>query len=118
MARVKNNVASHKKRKRRLKEARGFRGGRSKLIRTAHDAVDKARSHAYVGRRVKKRDYRRLWTVRINAACRARGLNYSRFIHGLKQADIDLNRKMLAEIAVSDEAAFDQLVETAQANLK
>lgn len=109
--------ASKKKRNRLLKKARGFRGGRSKLVRTAHDAVDKAMSHAYIGRKQKKRQYRRLWTVRINAACRMRGTNYSRFINGLKKSGIELNRKVLADLAVNDPTAFDKLVETAKSAL-
>ena len=107
--------ASKKKRNRLLKKAKGYRGGRSKLVRTAHDAVDKAMSYAYVGRKQKKRVYRRLWTVRINAACRMRGTNYSRFINGLKKSGIDLNRKVLADLAINDPAGFDKLVETAKA---
>ena len=117
MARNTGAVASHKKRKRLLKAAKGYRGGRSKLVRTAHDAVDRAMAFAYVGRKQKKRQYRRLWTVRINAACRMRGFNYSRFINGLKKAGIELNRKVLADMAVVDPTAFDQLVEKAKAAL-
>lgn len=117
MARNTGAVASKKKRKRLLKQAKGYRGGRSKLVRTAHDAVDRAMAFAYVGRKQKKRQYRRLWTVRINAACRMRGMNYSRFINGLKKAGIELNRKVLADMAVTDPAAFDQLVEKAKASL-
>lgn len=115
MPRTKHAVPSHRRRKALLKDARGFRGGRSKLIRTAYDAVDTARQHAYVGRKIKKRDYRRLWTVRINAACRAEGINYSRFIHGLKCAGIELNRKVLADLAAQDPTAFKELIETAKA---
>lgn len=114
MPRTKHSVPSHHRRKAVLKAAKGFRGGRSRLIRTAHDAVDSAYQHAYVGRKLKKRDYRRLWNVRINAACRQQGLNYSRFIHGLKCAGIDLNRKVLAELAVNDPESFGELVETAK----
>lgn len=117
MARNTGAVASKKKRKRLLNAAKGYRGGRSKLVRTAHDAVDRARAFAYTGRKQKKRQYRRLWTVRINAACRMRGLNYSRFINGLKKAEVELNRKVLADMAVNDPAAFDQLVEQAKAAL-
>lgn len=117
MARNTGAVASKKKRKRLLKQAKGYRGGRSKLVRTAHDAVDRAMAFAYVGRKQKKRLYRRLWTVRINAACRMRGMNYSRFINGLKKAGIELNRKVLADMAVADPASFDQLVEKAKAAL-
>jgi len=113
MARVTPAVASRKRRKRVLEQAKGFRGARSKQIRTVYDAVDKAMSHAYVGRKQKKRLYRRLWTVRINAACRANGTNYSTFINGLKVAGIDLNRKVLADIAVNEPKEFKALVEQA-----
>lgn len=115
--RVQNAVASHRRRKRWLRKARGFRGARSKLIRQAYVAVERAMAQAYVGRKQKKRQYRRLWTVRINAACRQRGLNYSRFIAGLKQAGVDLNRKMLADMAVNDPDGFSRLVETARTAL-
>lgn len=115
MARNTGVPASKRRRKRLLNAAKGFRGGRSKLVRTAHDAVDKAMAHAYVGRKQKKRQYRRLWTVRINAACRMRDINYSQFIHGLKLANVDLNRKVLADLAVTDPAAFDALVQQAKA---
>ena len=117
MARTTNSPASRKRRKRVLKQARGFRGSRSKLIRQAYGAVDKANAFAYVGRKQKKRQYRRLWTVRINAACRANDFNYSRFINGLKKAEVELNRKVLADIAVNDPQGFKQLVETAKAAL-
>ena len=113
MARVTSAVASRKRRKRVLEQAKGFKGARSKQIRTAYDAVDKAMSHAYVGRKQKKRLYRRLWTVRINAACRANGTNYSTFINGLKLAGIELNRKVLADIAVNEAKEFKALVEQA-----
>ena len=113
MARVTSAVASRKRRKRVLEQAKGFRGARSKQIRTVYDAVDKAMSHAYVGRKQKKRQYRRLWTVRINAACRANGTNYSQFINGLKVAGIELNRKVLADIAVNEPKEFKALVEQA-----
>ncbi|RMD78072.1 MAG: 50S ribosomal protein L20 [Lentisphaerae bacterium] len=108
--------ASKKRRKRILARAKGFQDGRRKL-RAAIDAVNKAEAFAYVGRKQKKRQYRRLWNVRINAACRSRDINYSRFIHGLKLAGIELNRKMLADLAVTDEAAFDQLVEQAKQSI-
>ena len=113
MARVTSAVASRKRRKRVLEQAKGFKGARSKQIRTAYDAVDKAMSHAYVDRKQKKRLYRRLWTVRINAACRANGTNYSTFINGLKLAGIELNRKVLADIAVNEPKEFKALVEKA-----
>ncbi len=111
MARVTCAVASRKRRKRVLEQAKGFYGGRSKQIRTAYDAVDKAMAHAYVGRKQKKQQYRRLWTVRINAACRLNGTNYSTFINGLKKANIELNRKVLADLAVNEPAAFKALIE-------
>lgn len=113
MARVTPAVASRKRRKRVLEQAKGFRGASSKQIRTVYDAVDKAMSHAYVGRKQKKRLYRRLWTVRINAACRANGTNYSTFMNGLKVAGIELNRKVLADIAVNEPKEFKALVEQA-----
>ena len=106
-----NTVASRARRKRILERAKGFYGARSKQIRTASDAVDKAGVHAYKGRKLKKRQFRRLWTVRINAACRQLGTNYSQFINGLKKQNIDLNRKVLAELAVNDPKAFAALVE-------
>jgi len=113
MSRVTSAVASRKRRKRVLNQAKGFRGSRSKLIRTAYDSVDRAMAMAYDGRKQKKRQYRRLWTVRINAACRLAGTNYSSFIHGLKAAGIELNRKVLADMAVTEPAAFQQLLATA-----
>lgn len=111
MPRATNSPASRKRRKQVLKRARGFYGSRSKLIRTAHDAVDKANAFAYTGRKQKKRQYRRLWTVRINAACRSQGINYSQFMHGLKLAGIELDRKVLADMAVRDSEGFAALVE-------
>jgi len=109
--------SSRKRRKRVLEQAKGFYGASGKRIRTAYDAVDKAQSHAYVGRKQKKRQYRRLWTVRINAACRQNGLNYSRFIDGLKKAGIELNRKVLADLAVREPAAFKALIDKANEQL-
>ena len=104
--RVTNAPASRKRRKRILEQAKGFRGRASKNIRTAMDAVDKAMAHAYVGRKQKKRQYRRLWTVRINAACRQLGSNYSSFMAALSKAGVELNRKTLSELAVRDPEAF------------
>ena len=109
-----NSVASRARRKRILERAKGFYGARSKQIRTALDAVDKAGVHAYKGRKLKKRQYRRLWTVRINAATRLQGLIYSRFINGLKKLEIELNRKVLADMAVNDPKAFEALVNKAK----
>ena len=106
--------ASRKRRKRILKRARGFRGARSKLIRTAYDAVDKANSMAYVGRKQKKRQYRRLWTVRINAACRAHGVSYSRFMYALKKIGVNMNRKILADLAVHEPESLEMLIAKAK----
>ena len=97
-----------------LDEARGFRGSRSKLIRQACNAVDRANAMAYTGRKQKKRLYRRLWNARINAACRAQGMRYSEFIHGLKLAGVELNRKVLSNLAIEDPEAFSQVLDTAR----
>ena len=115
MPRATNAPASKRRHKSRLKLAKGFRGPRSKLFRQATEAVDRAQAMAFVHRKQKKRNYRRLWTVRINAACRANGIVYSRFIEGLSKANVSINRKMLSEIAIFDEAGFTKLVETAKA---
>ena len=115
--RVTHAVPSRKRRKRVLKLARGYRGSRSKLLRQAYGAVDRAMATAYVGRKQKKQQYRRLWTVRINAACRQLGLTYSRFIDGLKKAGVDVNRKWLADLAVTDAPAFAELVTKAKGAL-
>ncbi len=117
MPRVKSSVASHRRKKKILKAAKGFRGGRSKLYRTAKEAVEKAWANQYKGRKLRKRDFRKLWIQRINAAARMCGLNYSTFIYGLKKANVEINRKILAELAVNDFCAFEKLVETAQAAL-
>ena len=111
MARTTYAVPSRKRRKRTLEMAKGFYGSSSRNIRNVYDAVDKALSHAYVGRKQKKRQYRGLWIVRINAACRALDVNYSRFMDGLKKANIELNRKVLADLAVNEPAEFKALVE-------
>ncbi len=113
--RVTAAVPSRKRRKRALERAKGFYGASSKQIRTVYDAIDKADAHAYVGRKQKKRQYRRLWTVRINAACRMQDISYSKFISGLKKANIDMNRKVLADLAVNDAADFTALVAKAKA---
>jgi len=113
MARVTLAVPSRKRRKRTLERAKGFRGASSKNIRTVYDAVRKADSHAFIGRKQKKRQYRRLWTVRINAACRSLGTTYSKFISGLKKAQIGLDRRVMADLAVNDPVAFKILVEKA-----
>ena len=117
MARVKGALNTRKRHKRVLKLAKGYRGGKSKLFRTAKQAVMKSLSYAYVGRKQKKRDFRRLWIARISAQAKMNGMNYSTFMNGLKKAGIEMNRKMLAEIAVSDKEAFKGLVEKAKASL-
>ncbi len=117
MARVKGALNTRKRHKRVLKLAKGYRGGKSKLFRTAKQAVMKSLSYAYVGRKQKKRDFRRLWISRISAQAKMNGMNYSTFMNGLKKAGIEMNRKMLAEIAVSDKEAFAALVEKAKASL-
>ena len=115
MARVKGALATRKRRKKTLKLAKGYFGAKSKLFKTAKEAVMKSGNYAYIGRKQRKRDFRRLWITRISAACRMNDISYSVFMNGLKKANIALNRKMLAEIAVSDEAAFKALVEKAKA---
>lgn len=107
--RVKRGFKARQRRKRLLKLAKGYRGGRSKLYRTATDAVDKALMYAYRDRKVRKRDFRRLWIARINAAARMNNLSYSKLINGLKKADIELDRKVLAELAVADPDGFSQI---------
>ena len=116
--RIKRGVNAVKKRRKILKLAKGYFGGRSKRYRVAREAVMKAQLYAYIGRKNKKRDFRALWIARINAACRLNGLSYSKFMFGLKNAGVNLNRKVLAEIAVSDAAGFTALCEQAKANLK
>ncbi|MDY6793597.1 MAG: 50S ribosomal protein L20 [Thermodesulfobacteriota bacterium] len=113
MMRVKRGFKARKRRKKVLKLAKGFRGGRSKLFRTAADAVDKALMYAYRDRRTRKRDFRRLWIARINAAARMNNLSYSKFIHGLKLANVRLDRKVLAELAVSDPSGFSKIASLA-----
>jgi large subunit ribosomal protein L20 len=115
--RVKRGTKARKRRKKILKLAKGYRGGRSKLFRTATDAVDKALMYAYRDRRVRKRDFRRLWIARINAAARINNLSYNKFIHGLKLAGIELDRKVLAELAVSDPSGFAQVASLASQQL-
>lgn len=110
MARVKTGNVRRKRRKRILKHSKGYRGGRNNLRRTAMEAVEKGWNHAYAHRRARKRDFRKLWIMRINAAARLHGLTYSRFMHGLKTAGIKLDRKVLADIAVNDADGFGQLV--------
>ena len=107
--RVKRGFKARRRRKKILKLAKGYRGGRSKLYRTAADAVDKALQYAYRDRRARKRDFRRLWIARINAAARLNNLSYSRLMNGLKRAGVEIDRKILAELAVSDPKVFSQL---------
>ena len=115
--RVKRGFKARKRRKKVLKLAKGFRGGRSKLFRTAADAVDKALMYSYRDRRRRKRDFRRLWITRINAASRLNNLPYSKFIRGLKLAGIELDRKFLAELAISDPAGFGKIANLAAQQL-
>ncbi|MDQ6965001.1 MAG: 50S ribosomal protein L20 [Mariprofundales bacterium] len=117
MSRVNSGVQAHARHKKVLKAAKGYRGRRSTCFRTATQAVDKARQYAYRDRRVKKREFRRLWIARINAAARLHGLSYSRFMFGLATAGVELDRKVLADIAVRDAAGFAKLVERAQAHI-
>ena len=112
--RASNGVARLRKKKRLMRKVKGFWGGRSKLLRTAKETLIRAEAFATKHRRKKKGDWRKLWILRINAACRSRGINYSQFVRGLKSAEIDLNRKMLADLAIRDAAAFDELVSTAK----
>ncbi len=117
MPRVKRGTKARKRRKKVLKNAKGFFGSRSKLFRPAKQAVMKSLDNAYRDRRRRKRDFRRLWITRINAAARQEGLSYSRFINGLKQADVEIDRKIMADLAVNDQEAFAELVEIAKAEL-
>ncbi|MFC4737514.1 50S ribosomal protein L20 [Bacillus daqingensis] len=118
MARVKGGYVSRRRRKRVLKLAKGYYGSKHRLFRVAQDQVMKSHLYAYRDRRQKKRDFRQLWITRINAAARMNGLSYSRLMHGLKTAGIDMNRKMLADIAINDEQAFADLAAKAKENLK
>jgi len=115
MARIKGALHSRKRHKKTLKLARGYRGARSKQYRAAKQAVMRAMAAAFAGRKQTKREYRRLWITRINAAAREHGLSYSRFMSGLKKAGVDINRKILAEMAVNDVSAFSKLAEMARA---
>ena len=117
MARVKGALATRKRRKKVLKLAKGYWGAKSKHFKMAKEAVMKSCNYAYIGRRLKKRDFRRLWITRISAACRMNDINYSSFMNGLKKSGVELNRKMLSEIAIADAAAFKSLVEKAKTAL-
>ena len=114
MARIKGALATRKRRNKTLKLAKGYWGGKSRLFKTAKEAVWKSGQYAYISRRLKKRDFRKLWIARINAAARINGISYSRLINGLKLANVEVNRKMLADIAVNDAATFANLVEIAK----
>lgn len=118
MARIKGATMTRKRRNKVMKMAKGYYGSKSSLFKTAKQAVMKSGQYAYVGRKQKKRDFRRLWITRISAACKANGMNYSTFMNGLNKAGITLNRKMLSEIAIADPAAFTALTEKAKAALK
>ena len=114
MARIKRAVNAHKKRRKVLKLAKGYWGSKSKQYRTASEQVRRSLRYAYTGRKLRKRDFRRLWIIRINAAARLSGMSYSTFINGLKKQNIEVNRKMLADLAVNDAAGFAKLVEIAK----
>ncbi|MDY2960088.1 MAG: 50S ribosomal protein L20 [Hornefia sp.] len=114
MARVKKGVNAHKRHKKILKLAKGFYGQKSKVFRAANPAVMRSLRSAYIGRKLRKRDFRKLWIARINAAARANGISYSRLMDGLKKSGMEINRKMLSEIAIHDAAAFTTLCETAK----
>ncbi len=115
MARIKGAMMTRKRRKKTLKLAKGYYGSKSKHFKMAKQQVMKSGNYAFTGRKLKKRDFRRLWITRINAACRAEGVTYSAFMNGLKKAGVELNRKMLSEMAIHDAASFKALVETAKA---
>lgn len=117
MARVKRALNAHKKRRKILKFAKGFVGARSKKYRVANETVIRALRFAYIGRKLRKRDFRKLWIARINAGARINGLSYSKFINGLKLAGIEVNRKMLSEMAINDENGFKKLVDIAKEKL-
>lgn len=116
MARVKRGVNAKKRHNNILKQAKGYFGAKSKLYRTANQAVMKSLNYSYIGRKQRKRDFRKLWITRINAAARLNGMSYSKFISGLKKANININRKMLSEMAINDPAGFAKLVEIAKEN--
>jgi len=115
MPRANSSVPRHRRRRKILKQAKGYRGARSRRFKVAKDAVEKALQYAYRDRKRKKREFRRLWITRINAAARQNGMKYSRFIHALKEKDIKLNRKVLAELALNDPAGFKKIVEKVKA---
>ena len=114
MARVKRGVTTHRRHKKILRQAKGYYGNRSKIYRVANQAVMRSLQYAYAHRRLRKRDFRKLWIARINAACRMNDMSYSRFIYGLNKAGVEINRKVLADLAVTDAKAFSDLVEVAK----
>lgn len=114
MARVKRGVTSHRRHKKILRQAKGYYGNRSKIYRVANQAVMRSLQYAYAHRKLRKRDFRKLWIARINAACRMNDMSYSRFINGLNKAGVEINRKVLADLAVTDPKAFSDLVEVAK----
>ena len=116
MARVKRGVNTKRRHKKVLKQAKGYYGAKSKLFKPANQAVMKSLNYAYIGRKLRKRDFRKMWIARINAATRQNGMSYSKFINGLKKADIEVNRKMLSEMAIHDAEGFSKLVEIAKGN--
>jgi large subunit ribosomal protein L20 len=118
MARVKRAVSGHKKRRKIMKLAKGYFGARSKKYRAANETVIRALRFAYIGRKLRRRDFRKLWIARINAATRVNGMSYSRFMNGLKKSGIEINRKMLSEMAINDAAGFAKVVETARKQLE
>ena len=118
MARIKGAMMTRKRRKKVLKLAKGYFGAKSRVFKMAKEAVMKSGQYAYIGRKQRKRDFRRLWITRISAGCKANGMNYSTFMNGLKKAGIGLNRKMLSELAIADPAAFTALTEKAKEALK
>jgi len=115
--RVKRGLAAHARHKKYLKAAKGYRGGRSKLYRSAREAVERSLTYSYRDRKLKKREFRKLWILRINAAAREHGLSYSKFMNGLKLAGVELDRKVLADLAVREKESFAKLAETAKASL-
>ncbi len=117
MPRVRSNVAHLKRKKKIMRAAKGARGGRSKLYKSAKENVERGLAYAYRDRRNRKRDFRRLWIIRINAACRLHDMSYSRFMNGLRKAEVEINRKMLADLAVRDPLAFGELAEVAKKSL-
>ena len=114
MARVKRGVTSHRRHKKVLRQAKGYYGNRSKIYRVANQAVMRSLQYAYAHRKLRKRDFRKLWIARINAACRMNDMSYSRFINGLNKAGVEINRKVLADLAITDPKAFSDLVEVAK----